>query len=236
MKIELFKQNIEQNIDIWLKQNGWINNPINSGHYSKETVKYYDEIVLTTEVNEEMILASVQLFSRKINQIESFWEEYNDKILKFSEYVRETYSGNLLGDFLFDDKNKPLPIDNWANWKLEGPELVDKLCNKVKSDLNNLVIPKLDEYSDIRKLNAIANGVDNTFSLGNSERYFRQLIILKLSGDKEYDQKFKEIVNMYKRCISEEPNDNYYKNMLFVIEQIYEKMESVKPLDSPILI
>ena len=50
----------------------------------------------------------------------------------------------------------------------------------------------LDEYSNIHKLDALANGEDKTFSLGN-ESDFRKLIITKLAGNLSHESIYHDI-------------------------------------------
>ena len=224
MNAENIINQIENNLQGWFYEQGFkLYNP-NFSLYIKNTNERVDCIGFDTEICDSEIKVGIGFFSRKFNLIESYWDEYAGNLIEVSSLIPVTISGS--------DKK----LYHTANWEEEGSGLVEKLCNKVKSDYYTIILPKLNEYSDIRKLNDIANGDDRTFSLGNSERYFRKLIIAKLAGDSRYDLIFNELIKMYNNCIQEEPLDDYYKNILFVIEQIHEKMKNIEPLGNTILV
>jgi hypothetical protein len=228
---------IQSNIKDWLVSVGHNFEGKEFGDFVKETDKYIDTIFVSVEGTKSsgMILGNISTFSRKIKLIENFWEEYKKIPLKISGGIPCTFSGNLMGDFLFDERGRPKSIANWANWREAEPDMVERICEKVKTDYYTLVLPKLDEYSNIHKLDAIANGEDRTFSLGN-EVIFRRLIISKLAGNSKYEQSYEELLHRFKNGIIQYPENEKYKNYLFVIEQLYEKLKNVQPLENPILI
>jgi hypothetical protein len=204
--------------------------------FSKEMIKYKDHIGISVEVHDNKLVSYIQIFTRRIELVEDFWQEYSEKPLNITGGIPKTFGGSFPKDFLYNEKNQPKPIANWANWREDKGDIVERICEKVKSDYYTLVLPKLDEYSNIHKLDAIANGEDRTFSLGNSERYFRKLIISRLAGNPKYEEIYEGMTEMYKKIIVDEPTDEYYQNMLWVIEQLYEKLKNVQPLENPILI
>lgn len=193
--------------------------------YLKKEEKYEELLTFSFENTPKKLWVSIQLFTRKFNIIENYWKEYMNNPIQLSSSRVKTIAGS-----------HPNTINNidWAGGAEQG--MVERICEKVKTDYYTLVLPKLDEYSNIHKLDAIANGEDRTFSLGNSERYFRKLIIARLSGNPNYESIYEEMTGMYKKIILDEPTDGYYQNQLWVIEQLYEKLKNVQPLENPILI
>jgi hypothetical protein len=233
---EKYINQIKTNLHNWFYSIGY--NKVSSEFigFDRETEKYYEKISVSVEINNDMLLGAIPSFSRKIKLINNFWEEYKAYPLKTSGGIPYTFSGDLIANFLFDEKNRPKPIANWANWREAEPNMIEKICEKVKEDYYGLILPKLDEYSNIYKLDVIANGEDRTFSNTNTEQYFIKLVVAKLAGNPKYEEIYQEMNDMYKKIILDEPTDDYYKNNLWVIKKIYEKLKDVQPLENPILI
>lgn len=236
MKAQEYIKKIEIQLSNWMTEIGFVNDKKDSFLFTKRQKLYIDHVGISIEKHGDCIVGYVQIYTRKIALIESYWEEYKETPLKITGGISKTFGDDFPKNFLFSEHNRPKSIANWANWREAAPDMVEKICEKVKSDYYDLVLPKLMEYSNIHKLDTIANGEDRTFSLGNSERYFRKLIIARLSGNPNYESIYEEMTGMYKKIILDEPTDGYYQNQLWVIEQLYEKLKNVQPLENPILI
>ena len=194
MKVEKYTEQIKSYFANWFLSIGFNLGSKEFGCFTKESEHYLETIFISVEVtkNGEMILGAISTFSRKIKLIESFWEEYKETPLKITGGIPKTFGGDLPRDFLFDERNQPKKIDNWLNLQEAEPHMVERVCKKVKSDYYSFVLPKLDEYSNIHKLDALANGEDKTFSLGN-ESDFRKLIITKLAGNLSHESIYHDI-------------------------------------------
>jgi len=215
---------IETELTNWFETIQFVKFKDTSNLYSKETEKYNDFISLHYEITGKVLIVQLQSFAREIKFIENFWTEYINNPLVLHLFINPTLRGG--GDKRTNHKVNLIDVK---------PDIIEVMCPKIKSDYYEIVAPLLDEYSNIHKLDAVANGDDKTFSIGN-EKYFRKLIIARLAGNPNYENIYKETTEMYKKIIVDEPGDDYYKNTLWVIEQIYKKLKNVFPLENPNLI
>jgi len=223
MNNKKFIKQIETEVTNWLTTIGFIRDRYLFNVYVKNSTNYRDLLLFNYEITENEIIVDLQSFARDLKLIDSYFEQYINNPIIISDYIKMNLNGS--------DKrtnHKVLLADIKS-------ETVEQMCAKIKTDYYEIVAPLLDEYSNINKLDEVANGNDKTFSIGN-EKYFRKLIIARLAGNSNYENIYKEITEMYKKIIIDEPSDDYYKNTLWVIEQIYKKLKNVFSLENPNLI
>jgi len=215
---------IETELTNWFETIQFVKFKDTSNLYSKETEKYNDFISLHYEITGKVLIVQLQSFAREIKFIENFWTEYINNPLVLHLFINPTLRGG--GDKRTNHKVNLIDVK---------PDIVEVMCPKIKSDYYEIVAPLLDEYSNIHKLDAVANGDDKTFSIGN-ERDFRKLIIAKLAGNMNYESIYDEIYLRVSNGIKQYPNETHYQEYLWVIEQIYKKLKNVYPLENPNLI
>ena len=216
---EKYLHQIETELLKWLEGLGFVNYRREFGSFMLEKDKYTDKLVIGTSNTEVEVFVGIQLYSRRIHLIESYLEDCFDPLARSTKEIRDTFRSGI-------------PKSHTANVLDPNTDIVAGIVDRIKSDYYQYVLPRLDEYSNINKLDAIANADDKAFSLGN-EFHFRKLVIAKLAGNKMYEEIYAELCKMYEQLILSEPHDDYYRTALSVIQKIHDRMKNVQSLVNP---
>ena len=115
--------------------------------------------------------------------------------------------------------------------------LVEDCSKQLENIYSTLILPKLEEKSDVQVLNQEFN-TPFSKTMQGTINWYRKLIVAKLAGNEDFEQIYKYAIQNYESWILNEQRTKYknkYTLQLLGLKQIYEDLEKVEPLQNSYL-
>jgi len=194
-------------------------------NYTKEEGGNKNLVMFDLQVNKERTRISLTISTRKrYDLIESFLTD--EDLKKMQDARSERYTLHLASLYLdgamFIEENTLVEVDAFVK--------------RLISFLEEKVLPTLQEYDDVRKMDLVVNEqLEGVKLIWATNYWYYKMIIAKLAGNPMYEELARMVLLRFKNGMEKYPQVQKYKDYFLIAEKLYEKLKKIEPLKNPVL-
>ncbi|MCS3798889.1 hypothetical protein [Niastella sp. OAS944] len=225
MNLNSFEDGLRKELDKCFSEKGFAVFEKRGFAYVKERKGYTDYVFIRLGGKSYLheLYAQVSM-GRKIELIESYWEEYAE--LLGIQRMRLTMSIDQLDERGVSQLGITLKDDD--------TEAVAKARDYIIQTFEKILYPQAEFMTDIRELDIVHNNVPDNTRYGSIEKWFRRMIIAKLAGNENYQKVLNLFLSMEQKAIQLDPeNKAEYETMINIVGELDKKLSNVLPLKDP---
>lgn len=181
--------------------------------------------------------------SRRYNFIEELWQDWAEQLDIY--YVNNDYDAMTTIVVNHGNASEDIRLKDFFNGSLRF-KISDKDLSELTSAIDytfQKIFEKLDLLRDVNELDALVNNMleppaqENQIFTADRGFMFKRMILAKLSDNEQYEQ----ICDLYRNKLSKvdeiykSTGKKFYLNYPVIFENIYSRLENIRPMKKTIL-